>query len=68
MADASGGWREPRLRFLRSAAAVLLLALLFWLVVLEDGPNDLAAIGTLVGALLVLLGFEAGIRIPPGKG
>jgi len=65
VADPSGnGWREPRLQLLRSIAVLGVLFLLVWIVVVEDGPNDLAAVGTLLGALLVLLGFEAGLRIP----
>ena len=49
----------------RSAPSLVLIA---WLVVVEDGPNDTGAIGTLVGSLLVLLGFEAGVRWPGGGG
>jgi len=65
VADPSGnGWREPRLQLLRSIAAIFILLLLAWLIVVEDGPNDLAAVGTLLGGLLVLLGFEAGLRLP----
>jgi hypothetical protein len=60
----SEGWHEPRLRLLRSVALVVILVLLAWLVVFEDGPNDTGAIGTLIGALLVILGFEALIRLP----
>ena len=68
MADGGNGWREPHLRLLRSAAALVILVLIAWLVVVEDGPNDTGAIGTLVGSLLVLLGFEAGVRWPGGGG
>ena len=64
--DPGAGWDEPRIRLLRSAAALALLFLLGWLVVVEDGPNDIATIGTTLGALLVLLGYEAGLRLPPG--
>jgi len=60
----ANGWsgRDPRLRLLRSIAIVVLACLLVWLVVIEDGPNDLPTIGTVLGAMLVALGFEAGIR------
>lgn len=66
MADDPSGWREPRLRLLRTAAVVIVLTLIAWLVVFEPGSNDLATIGTLIGALLVILGFEAGLRWPGG--
>ena len=66
MADSPSGWREPRLRLLRTAALALVLVLLAWLVIFEPGPNDLGAVGTLVGAMLVILGFEAGLRWPGG--
>ena len=59
------GWEEPHLARLRSAAALALLILLILLVVVEDGPNDIAAIGTTMGGLLVLLGYEAGLRRGP---
>ena len=69
MADPSGnGWREPRLQLLRSMAVLGILFLLVWIVVVEEGPNDTGAVGTLVGALLVLLGFEAGLRLPRAGG
>jgi len=50
---------DPRIFWLRTATVVLFLALLAWLVVFEDGPNDVAAIGTLSGSLIVVLGFAA---------
>jgi hypothetical protein len=59
------GWRDPHLRRLRTVAFVVLSALLVWVVVVEAGPNDLGATGTLGGMLLVLLGFEALVRWPP---
>ena len=51
------GWRDPRLSLLRAAAVAVLLGLLVWLVVVETGPNDVSAMGTIVGSLLVVLGF-----------
>jgi hypothetical protein len=60
------GWREPHLRLLRTLAIIVILALLAWIVVVEPGPNDTGAIGTLLGSLLILLGFEALVRFPPG--
>lgn len=67
MAD-GGGWREPRLRLLRTIALLVILAMLVWLIVFESGPNDTGAIGTLLGAALVILGFEALLRLPNGNG
>ena len=67
MGRASDGWREPRLRLLRTAAVIVILALLVWLVAVEDGPTDTGAVGTLAGAMLVILGFEALVRLPGGK-
>lgn len=32
--------------------------------VLDGQPNDATTLGLLVGALLVMLGFEAGVRLP----
>ena len=63
------GWtgRDPRLRLLRSAAVVVLLALLAFVIV-DGQPNDVYTLGTLAGALLVALGFEAGVRWPTDKG
>lgn len=64
----TGNWngRDPRLRLLRTLAVAVVVFLIAWVIVAEDETN-VAALGTLVGALLVLLGFEAGIRWP-GKG
>jgi hypothetical protein len=56
------GWRDPRLGMLRVAGFIVIAALLVWVVVVEDGPNDLAAIGTLLGSLMVLLGFGALVK------
>ncbi|HEY3546885.1 MAG TPA: hypothetical protein VGK17_12480 [Propionicimonas sp.] len=64
MPRAADGWREPRLRLLRTLAVIVILALLVWLVAFEPGPTDTGAVGTLAGALLVILGFEALIRLP----
>ena len=66
MASPRDGWREPRLAMLRTVAFVVLSTLLVWVVVVEAGPNDLGAMGTLLGSLLVLLGFEALLRLPGG--
>jgi predicted phosphohydrolase len=52
---------------LRSAAFVVLSGLLVWVVVVEEGPNDLGAIGSLLGAMMVLLGFAALIQWPPKR-
>ncbi len=60
--------RDGGLRRLRYAAFFLIGSLLVWVIVTEKGAtHDIATIGTLVGALLVLLGFEAGVRWPGGK-
>ena len=64
MASPRDGWREPRLALLRTVAFVILATLLVWVVAVEEGPNDLGAIGTIGGMLLVLLGFEAILRWP----
>jgi len=63
VADSPNGWREPRLRVLRTVAALVVLGLLVWLVIVEP-DNDTGAIGTMIGALLVLLGFETLMRGP----
>ena len=61
----AGNWdRDDRLRWLRVAAGVMLGFLLVWLVVIEDGPNDVAAIGTVLGGLMVVLGFAELVRRP----
>ena len=59
----SSGWtgQDPRLRLLRSVAALVILILLAFVVV-EPTPNDPTTIGALVGALLDILGFEAAVR------
>lgn len=64
--SSNGSWtgRDPRLRLLRTVAGFVILGLLAF-VVLDPAPNDLGTLGTLTGALLVLLGFEAGVRWPP---
>lgn len=59
--------RDVGLRRLRYIAFFLIGFLLFWSIVVESGPTDIATVGTLIGALLVLLGFEAGLRWPGGK-
>jgi hypothetical protein len=55
--------RDPTLRRLRVLAALTLLGLLVWTIVAPD-EEHIATIGTLVGALLVLLGFEVGLAFP----
>lgn len=60
----NGSWtgRDPRLRWLRTVAVLVLLVLIA-VIILDDRPNDPATLGTLVGALLVTLGFEL-VRLP----
>lgn len=69
MTGSNGSWtgRDPRLRLLRTVAGFVILGLLAFVVV-DGQPNDPATLGTLVGALLIVLGFEAGVRWPPSKG
>lgn len=62
------GWREPRLSLLRTAAVLVICALLVWVVAVEEGPNDIATLGSLLGALMVLLGFAALVQFPPRNG
>lgn len=64
----NGSWTggDPRLRLLRTIAGIVILVLLA-IVVLDGSPNDVATLGTLVGALLVILGFEVGINWPRGR-
>jgi len=59
----NGSWtgRDPALRRLRALAIGVLLVLIAWTVV---DNREITTIGTLVGALLVALGFEVGIRWP----
>jgi hypothetical protein len=56
------GWdgSDPSLRRLRIMAAVVILGLLSYVVV--AARNDPLTLGTLVGALLIDLGFEVGVR------
>lgn len=53
----AGNWSggDSLLRVLRAIAAVVLLALLGWVVI--QSPSESIVLGTLVGALLVVLGF-----------
>ena len=69
MSDGTGGWTggDRDLRRLRTLAVVVILALLAYVIINRNAPTDLGVVGTLVGALLVALGFEAGIRWPGGK-
>lgn len=62
------GWtgRDPQLRFLRTAAALVIMGLLTYTVI-DGRTNDPATFGTLMGALLVVLGFEVGMRWKNGK-
>jgi hypothetical protein len=64
VARSGDGWREPRLRLLRTVAFLVLCSLLV-VTVFDDA---VATSGLLVGALMVLLGFEGVIRWPPGGG
>lgn len=59
MVEGDDGWRDPYLRRVRTVAVLVICALLVWVIVAEQGPNDLPTAGTLGGMLLVLLGFEA---------
>jgi hypothetical protein len=52
--------KDPRLRLLRSVTAVVLLGLLVD-VVLDPSRSDIPTLGTLLGALLVVLGFEVNL-------
>ena len=61
------GWREPRLALLRTAAFVVLAGCLVWVIVVEEGPNDLGAIGSLLGAMMVLIGVGALYQWPPKR-
>lgn len=58
---------DPRLRLLRTVAGFLIMGLLAF-VIIDPAPNDPATVGTLAGMLLVVLGFEAGIRWPTKGG
>ena len=64
----NGSWsgRDPWTRRLRAVAAVTLLVLLAY-VILDGQPDNLGTVGTIVGALLVDLGFEVGVRWPGSK-
>lgn len=56
--NGSGGWRDPRVRALRTATVALMLALLAWLTVFDAGARDVQTIGMLLGATLVMLGVQ----------
>jgi len=58
VANGRGWGSDPQVRALRGVAVVVLTAMVVWLLVVEDGPNDIPALGTILGAMLVLLGFE----------
>lgn len=51
----------PRQQALRAAAVAVVLFLLVWVVVVRPGPIDIATVGTLCGALFVLLGYASWI-------
>jgi hypothetical protein len=63
--------QDPRLRLLRTLAGIVLMALMSAIILdatlLDHQPVDIGALAALVGALLVVLGFEAGVRFPSGK-
>lgn len=63
----NGSWtgKDPRLRFLRTAAAIVILGLVVY-TVLDPAEDSIVTLGTLIGALLVVLGFEAGVNWPKG--
>jgi len=44
----------------------MLCAMVVWMIAVEDGPNDVSSLGVLLGALIVILGFE-GARWRNGK-
>lgn len=48
---------ETRQGVLRAAAVAVVLCLLVWVVAVEPGSNDISAMGTLIGCLIVLLGY-----------
>ena len=64
MGGNNGSWtgRDPRLRNLRTASAIVIMGLLIWVVITRH--VDVATIGTLSGMLLVILGFEIGVAWP----
>lgn len=61
----NGSWtgKDPALRRLRALAVTVLLVLVGFTVIRD---MSVATVGTLVGALLIVLGFEAGLRWPGG--
>lgn len=63
----NGSWtgRDPRLRQLRILAIIVLLGLLSFVIV-DPADEPVTTVGMLVGAILVMLGFEAGIAFPRG--
>lgn len=63
----NGSWsgKDPRLRQLRVVATLVLLGLLVF-IVLDPADDPVTTVGMLVGALLVVLGFEAGVAYPKG--
>lgn len=60
--------RDPRLRTLRTIAVGVLLMLASAVVLdyIMSHRIDLGLLGMLLGSLLVLLGFESGVRFTPG--
>ena len=59
----SGNGKDPAVRRLRILAGFVLLTLTAF-IVLDGQPDNVATRGTLVGAMLVTLGFEVGLRLP----
>ena len=60
MAQNGDGWGNPRVRSLRTASVVLFLGLLAYVVLLAPGTfsDRLPTLGTLMGALIVSLGYR----------
>lgn len=63
----NGSWtgRDTALRRLRTVAAIVILCLIAY-VIIDPADDPATTVGSLVGALLVVLGFEAGINWPKG--
>ena len=62
----TNGWRtgrDPVQRWLRVGATVVTLAV-FTVIALDPSRNDLPTLALALGATLVLLGYEAVVRVP----